>query len=627
MKEQNEAYTDAYFGQYENTITNGDARLPICFCIDTSDSMDFLLNPPEDIEKEIAPEPGTLSDGLEVSSRVWLKPGISKISHLSMLRNTMFDMIVQMKQNKEISGNAAISVVDFSMNADCLSEFTDVAKYDLSEVQNLQATGQNTNYARGLNMALSRLERFSIMNENAGNDEYVPVLIFMSDGIPTDADTPEYTQAMTRMKGMVKNGRLKVIAVYIGFQDQKSRMYFADFKAVGSVFEADKQEDFDRVFQIILSRAYKTARVLAADDSANDSGTPVVNTGCDHAVVSQNTPATVNQGRLGASTYGSTLSLAGMQQFITQAVKESNGGNISITIQNVTNYGGTVNQSSQVVQTVNVVPGIKAMQKLMSEYVENPFGVQKDAIDAAFTTMPFNDSSWGRMNDEQQEKAIDSYAEGLLKAPELQNLTLSARQRERYHLTDVLMQSLDDQTRTDVAVAVTVNDMLTTMGKGYALPDAFSAIPAMVFGKMYESVAKQIIAPGLHAVPAVGDTMIKMSGDFIPFSEADVRKTTLGNYEAILRSSDNQESLAEACREEGITEAADPQWWEDYRVKLQQIQRDRNASVHAGNKFTAERLNGMVDTIFDNGALQETEVFTKLKENATAQDAEVVEGK
>ena len=32
------AHTADYYAQYESTITNGEARIPICICVDTSTS-------------------------------------------------------------------------------------------------------------------------------------------------------------------------------------------------------------------------------------------------------------------------------------------------------------------------------------------------------------------------------------------------------------------------------------------------------------------------------------------------------------------------------------------------------------------------------------------------------------
>ena len=38
------AHTLEYYDQYESTISNGEARIPICICVDTSSSMNFLIN-------------------------------------------------------------------------------------------------------------------------------------------------------------------------------------------------------------------------------------------------------------------------------------------------------------------------------------------------------------------------------------------------------------------------------------------------------------------------------------------------------------------------------------------------------------------------------------------------------
>ena len=44
-----DAYTREEFSHFQNILLNGTARIPICFCIDVSKSMNWLTNPSSDL--------------------------------------------------------------------------------------------------------------------------------------------------------------------------------------------------------------------------------------------------------------------------------------------------------------------------------------------------------------------------------------------------------------------------------------------------------------------------------------------------------------------------------------------------------------------------------------------------
>ena len=188
------AYTAEYFDQYNNTINNGEARIPICICVDTSRSMHFLLNPPEQL---IYKNQSGVVDGQEVTY-VEVKAGYKEITKMSRLQEVLCNMFSNMKLDDVISRSAVICIITFNQFADCYVEFTDINKIDTYSPNRIQLGKDITNVSKGIRMSLERLDQQVSMNSNAGNDSYKPVLIFMSDGVPSDTIEAEQAKEQVR---------------------------------------------------------------------------------------------------------------------------------------------------------------------------------------------------------------------------------------------------------------------------------------------------------------------------------------------------------------------------------------------------------------------------------------------
>lgn len=258
----NKAYTADYFAQYDSTIDNGEARIPICFCIDTSASMGFITNRPEDFVEKIGSE--HIVDGSN-AVKVEFLPGKSPRYRWQELQRVLEKMLFRMKQNPIISNSAVIGVITFDRYSDCVVEFSDVRRLNPENVsKNIRArsNANDTNAGRGLTMALERLNQFKRMNSDAGNESYKPVLIFMSDGQPTDKVEAERVGNIVR--DYSEEDKLNVIPIAIGRDVDEGWM--RRLSKENYVYHMNYEDEFDRVFDIITRRITYTAMVIPVDE-------------------------------------------------------------------------------------------------------------------------------------------------------------------------------------------------------------------------------------------------------------------------------------------------------------------------------------------------------------------------
>lgn len=256
----NRAYTEAYYEQYESTISNGEARIPICICVDTSSSMNFLNNDPSDY---IQTNDTKQEDGRKVRI-VQMKPGCREIRKIDRLHDVLRTMISRMQNNDIIARSAVICIITFNQFADCLTEFTDVSRIRQDSILDIKTGKDETNSSRGLNMALGRLDQFISINSNAGNDRYTPILIFMSDGIPTDGEEADKVRELVRKRSM--NGILNVIPISI-CGDNDGKNWLRGLSKDDVVYNMDNEREFNLVFNGITERIKKTTLLVCIDEN------------------------------------------------------------------------------------------------------------------------------------------------------------------------------------------------------------------------------------------------------------------------------------------------------------------------------------------------------------------------
>ena len=127
-------------------------------------------------------------------------------------------------------------------------------------------------------MALERLDQQQLMNSNAGNDSYKPVLIFMSDGQPTDGRDAELARQEVRQRS--EDGKLNVIPIGIG--NGIDERWLRGLSRDSKVYHMNKDRDFEEVFEEITKKIQRTTMVISVDEDeknmANDIQEDVAST-------------------------------------------------------------------------------------------------------------------------------------------------------------------------------------------------------------------------------------------------------------------------------------------------------------------------------------------------------------
>ncbi len=258
-----QAYTSEYFDQYDSTISNGEARIPICFCIDTSDSMRNITG---NVETREIPGSRRFVDGNWVVSVEPKYPWQKLTKRIEELQRVLTMMLTRMKQNPIISRAAVVSIITFDRFADCPLGFTDLSRVSPQIANQIQIGQGYTNMGKGLSMALQRLDQFTHMNSNAGNDSYRPVLIFMSDGAPTDPDQADVLRDQVRQRA--EDGKLNVIPVGIG--SGIPERFLRSLSRESRVYRMDRDTEYEQVFEEITRRIHNTTMVISTDEGTDN---------------------------------------------------------------------------------------------------------------------------------------------------------------------------------------------------------------------------------------------------------------------------------------------------------------------------------------------------------------------
>lgn len=257
------AYTQDYYNQYRSTVQNGTARIPICFCVDVSKSMGFVSNPESDLI--IEDSPSFMEDGMQARN-VRAKNGVTLHYFIEDAVRSIDQMLQSIKENSFLSDAAVVSIITFSQFSDCIVEFSDVWSINWEQLRDIRVNERlrdETNAAKGLNMALTRLDQYSRMLESRGNESYKPVLIFISDGFPTD--TAEANDVGREIRKRSDNGSLNVVPIGIGTAIDEAWM--RSLSRSEEIYRTRYKEDYNRIFEIITTRAARASVSLAADEN------------------------------------------------------------------------------------------------------------------------------------------------------------------------------------------------------------------------------------------------------------------------------------------------------------------------------------------------------------------------
>lgn len=184
----------------DDLVNNPTARVPICLCLDTSDSM-------------LAVEGDCVQTGETVfrDGKMWniVTGGTTRLEELEKGIELFYQAI---REDEVAVFSAEICIVTFNNKATCVLDFANIDRQD--EIPELEANG-DTYMGEGVNLALDLLEKRKKEYQDAGVDYYQPWLVLMTDGEP-NGNATELENAVKRTVNMVNDKKLTVFSIGIG---------------------------------------------------------------------------------------------------------------------------------------------------------------------------------------------------------------------------------------------------------------------------------------------------------------------------------------------------------------------------------------------------------------------------
>jgi uncharacterized protein YegL len=271
----NEAYySSEHYSQQRRLLINGDPRALVCFCVDVSQSMDEWWIQEGGLRRNTG---SGFSDGHNVNyfNLEDILPGYAHYKKIDKLNETLCSLLNELKFDRELCRQVAVSIVAYSRFASVRYDFLDCEALD---VQSCRCTIEKAETAMGdgLRTSLAQLDEMQNDLRNADNDYYTPILVFMTDGTPTDDPRTEFAQVRDR----VQNGKLFIFPLGIGEGADMARL--RDMFPMGKVpprfserYKMIRPEDYETIFMEIKDHVKRKQSVMVSEGNSIQS-TPVV---------------------------------------------------------------------------------------------------------------------------------------------------------------------------------------------------------------------------------------------------------------------------------------------------------------------------------------------------------------
>ena len=156
-------------------LSNRAKRLPICFCIDTSDSMSVIVEGFENI-KSTGKKVFTDQREYEV-----VEGGITLMDKIHEGIKNFYDAVID---DDMACDSCESAIITFNDRATLYEEFSSVDEKSVPDFSSL--IGGNTNVTPAIRMALDLLEDQKKLYKDNKISYFQPWLVLFTDGLPTD---------------------------------------------------------------------------------------------------------------------------------------------------------------------------------------------------------------------------------------------------------------------------------------------------------------------------------------------------------------------------------------------------------------------------------------------------------
>jgi len=236
----------------EDLVNNPTARVPICLCLDTSDSM-------------LAVEGDCVQTGETVfrDGKMWniVTGGTTRLEELQKGIELFYKAI---REDEIAVYSAEICIVTFNSKAKCEMDFANIDRQN--NIPELDADG-DTHMGEGVNLALDLLEKRKKEYQDAGVDYYQPWLVLMTDGEP-NGNAAILEQAITRTAEMAKQKKLTIFPIGIGEEaDMKTLNRFSPNRPALRL----KEMRFEAFFEWLSQSVARTSQSMPGENVILDT--------------------------------------------------------------------------------------------------------------------------------------------------------------------------------------------------------------------------------------------------------------------------------------------------------------------------------------------------------------------
>lgn len=273
----NEAYyTREHFSQQRRILINGDPRALICFCVDVSQSMDEWWIEKGGLSRNIS---SGFSDGhnVEYFDLKDIRPGYAHYKKIDKLNDTLRSLLNELKADRELCRQVAISIVTYSRFANVKYDFLDCEVLDIESCM-CRVEKAETAMGDGIRTALAQLDEMQNDLRKVDNDYYTPIMVFMTDGTPTDDPRLEFAEVRER----VQSGKLYLFPLGIGDGADMARL--RDMFPLEKVpqgfserYRMIRPEDYENIFREIREHVRKKQSVMVSEGDSEQSSPAVEN--------------------------------------------------------------------------------------------------------------------------------------------------------------------------------------------------------------------------------------------------------------------------------------------------------------------------------------------------------------
>ena len=240
----------------QDLVNNPMTRLPVCLCLDVSDSMNRVVRgETKNTDRKV------FSDGQEWTV---VTGGITAIDDMVEGVRLFFD---NLRKDEIARYSAEICVVTFGGNSAKL--IFDFANLDRQPpLPNFEADGE-TPMGEAVNIALDCLETRKQEYKDAGDDYFQPWLVLMTDGSP-NGSAAELERAIARTNDLINQRKLTIFPIGIG--DDADMNVLRRFSPMRTPLRL-KNMNFKGFFEWLGKSVQKTSASMPGEKTELDKST------------------------------------------------------------------------------------------------------------------------------------------------------------------------------------------------------------------------------------------------------------------------------------------------------------------------------------------------------------------